>query len=76
MHPDWARSLRDQCHAAGVPFFFKQFGEWTPYYPDGLNLAHRAEAYRHGKTFYRVGKKLAGRVLDGREWNEFPEALK
>lgn len=28
MHPDWARSLRDQCVAAGVPFFFKQWGEW------------------------------------------------
>ncbi|MEN6636988.1 MAG: phage Gp37/Gp68 family protein [Clostridiaceae bacterium] len=30
MHPDWARSLRDQCKAAGVPFFFKQWGEWLP----------------------------------------------
>lgn len=30
MHPDWARSLRDQCAAAGVPFFFKQHGEWAP----------------------------------------------
>jgi protein gp37 len=30
MHPDWARSLRDQCQAAGVPFFFKQWGEWGP----------------------------------------------
>ena len=30
MHPDWARDLRDQCAAAGVPFFFKQWGEWTP----------------------------------------------
>lgn len=30
MHPDWARSLRDQCRAAGVPFFFKQWGEWAP----------------------------------------------
>src|SRR6202007_2869845 len=29
MHPDWARSLRDQCAAAGVPFFFKQWGEWA-----------------------------------------------
>src|SRR3546814_16396518 len=28
MHPDWARSLRDQCAAAGVPFLFKQWGEW------------------------------------------------
>lgn len=30
MHPDWARSLRDQCAAAGVPFLFKQWGEWSP----------------------------------------------
>lgn len=30
MHPDWARSLRDQCAAAGVPFLFKQHGEWAP----------------------------------------------
>ena len=30
MHPDWARSLRDQCQDAGVPFHFKQWGEWSP----------------------------------------------
>lgn len=30
LHPDWARSLRDQCAAAGVPFLFKQWGEWAP----------------------------------------------
>ncbi|RWD32543.1 MAG: phage Gp37/Gp68 family protein, partial [Mesorhizobium sp.] len=30
MHPDWARSIRDQCAATGVPFFFKQWGEWAP----------------------------------------------
>jgi protein gp37 len=36
MHPDWARSLRDQCAAAGVPFFFKQWGEWLP----GQNRSH------------------------------------
>jgi hypothetical protein len=34
MHPDWARSLRDQCVAADVPFLFKQWGEWLPYEPD------------------------------------------
>lgn len=31
MHPDWARSLSDQCEAADVPFFFKQWGEWLPF---------------------------------------------
>lgn len=30
MHPDWPRSLRDQCAGAGVPFLFKQWGEWLP----------------------------------------------
>lgn len=32
MHPDWARGLRDQCQAAGVPFFLKQWGRWIPFY--------------------------------------------
>ncbi|MCC2097998.1 MAG: phage Gp37/Gp68 family protein, partial [Hyphomicrobiales bacterium] len=30
MHPDWARQIRDDCEQAGVPFFFKQWGEWLP----------------------------------------------
>lgn len=37
MHPDWARSIRDQCAAAGVPFFFKQRGEWTWTYDRDLD---------------------------------------
>lgn len=65
MHPQWARSLRDQAQAAGVPFFFKQWGEWE------LRDDPQAET---GKAFYRVGKRAAGRLLDGREWNEFPES--
>jgi protein gp37 len=28
-HPDWFRSVRDQCAVAHVPFFFKSYGEWT-----------------------------------------------
>lgn len=72
MHPDWPRSLRDQCQAAGVPFFFKQWGEFAPtrgtdsgrLFP-GVNL--------NGQLMLRYGKKLAGRLLDGREWNEFPK---
>jgi protein gp37 len=62
MQIEWARSLRDQCQSAHVPFFFKQFGEFKP-----------TSEYRDGKVFMsRVGKKAAGRLLDGREWNEFP----
>lgn len=37
MHPDWARTLRDQCATAGVPFFFKQWGEWFPGEIDNLS---------------------------------------
>jgi protein gp37 len=60
MHPDWARSLRDQCVAASVPFFFKQWGEYAPV--DGSPLYGMA----------KVGKKAAGTLLDGREWKQFP----
>lgn len=37
MHPEWARSLRDQCAAAGVPFFFKQMAQKAPI-PEDLNV--------------------------------------
>lgn len=30
MHPDWVRNLRDECQELGIPFFFKQWGEWLP----------------------------------------------
>lgn len=80
MHPDWARSLRDQCQSAGTAFFLKQWGEWAPWdddnwsLPDGYDDVSCHEAARViGKTeFLRVGKSAAGRRLDGREWNEFP----
>lgn len=51
MHPDWARSLRDQCAAAGVPFFFKQWGEWGQ-----MDPARRAEphAIANDGTLYRM----------------------
>lgn len=44
LHPDWVRSMRDQCESAGVPFFFKQWGSWEPFYdrekddPDWRNI--------------------------------------
>jgi protein gp37 len=69
MHPDWARSLRDQCTAAGVPFFFKQWGEWVPT-TDVKAAAARGLAL--DDCMSRVGRKAAGALLDGREWKEFP----
>jgi protein gp37 len=73
MLPDWARSLRDQCQAAGVPFFFKQWGEWSPPdYQTVQTLENCDAAGVRSETSARVGKKAAGRVLDGREWSEFP----
>lgn len=77
MHPDWVRSIRDQCQAAGVAFFFKQWGEYC--YPSqmssdtwqqvdmAINLGH------HSDSPIRVGKRLAGALLDGREWREWPD---
>ena len=70
MHPAWARSLRDQCAAAKVPFLFKQHGEW---WPAGARIIEGKEMVMMGnEAMYRVGKRAAGRLLDGREHNEFP----
>lgn len=76
-HPDWIRTLRDQCAAASVPFFFKQWGAWAPAYDlpseqaESLELQNRYE--RLGDIdMVRVGKKAAGAILDGRAHREFP----
>lgn len=103
MHPDWARSLRDQCVAAGVPFLFKQWGEWAPNVgavdwadidddPEASRFWHREwngdswgepfkplwcdfgdGNYDQEQCVSRIGKKAAGRMLDGRAHDEFPE---
>lgn len=105
MHPDWARSLRDQCVAAGVPFFFKQWGAFMPLasvfndddqmFPFAAGLADERKSIavdEQGSIYWNegdgppvppekkdayamscVGKKASGRLLDGVEWNQFPE---
>jgi protein gp37 len=86
MHPDWARSLRDQCAAAGVPFLFKQWGEWLPakegHSITGKVLVLEGSApftyhpkwhdFADGQKVARIGKKAAGRQLDGRTHDGFP----
>ncbi|MFM2422160.1 MAG: hypothetical protein RL291_690 [Pseudomonadota bacterium] len=86
MHPDWARSIRDQCTAASVPFFFKQWGEYraSDVHPQMINIRVRGHAmmpdgspcdgpqYIGATWMDRLGKRAAGRLLDGREWNETP----
>lgn len=77
----WYRSLRDQCAEAGVAFHFKQWGEWHPWeqtMADGaknyVSKGKRPEKYTEefGAPIVRVGKKAAGRFLDGRTWDERP----
>lgn len=95
-HPDWFRKVRDDCAAAGVPYFHKQNGEWSSRAIDGREIKITASfgsefdvawpdgSIRHGRAedrggagvkLYRVGKKRAGRLLDGVEHNGFPPAL-
>src|SRR5690606_12236978 len=89
MHPDWVRSIRDQCVAAGVPFFFKQWGEWKETDFSESTKAPRifinAEGNRVNHLLHdslsfvhmvRVGKKAAGRLLDGRTWDELPVVVR
>ncbi len=119
MHPDWVRSLRDQCGAAGVPFLFKQWGEWKPigqmeesehqalyrsnvkakpqenqdclddcygrsctvpdtivHFDGSMHGVTEPMAFLHGTGAmhtFKVGKKAAGRLLDGRTWDGFPQ---
>jgi len=72
MHPDWARSIRDQCQAASVPFFFKQWGEWVPCCMVEDETQH-PQKMLEGTIMSRVGKKVAGKLLDGRTWDEYPK---
>lgn len=73
MHPDWARSVRDQCKAAGAPFFFKQWGAWLPgevaenatynSCGDGKTIAFPANAVCHKNTMsFDSDDKFSGKV--------------
>jgi protein gp37 len=95
-HPDWFRKVRNDCQAAGVPLFFKQWGEWAIASSEngiiGSLMPETGEYFTwigiDGKTqnpsshglsgsiysMAKIGKKRSGRLLDGREWREFPDA--
>jgi protein gp37 len=105
LHPDWVRSIRDQCKEANVPFFFKQWGMYRPFEPTAQppfyrDVASNVEYDGHGMNFYdqysgepgkwkggqwiedletqdciwlKVGKKVAGSKLEGKEYKEYPK---
>lgn len=80
MHPDWVRNIRDQCIAAGVPFYFKQWGEWLPVSQmtkeqkevNKLSWWPNRVTDIRGERFLRFTKKKAGCILDGKEWKQLP----
>jgi protein gp37 len=78
MHPDWARSLRDQCKNNSVPFYFKQWGEWLPNNEHAETLGKikisREVSYGYtSQTMLKVGRKAAGSLLDGKKHEEYPK---
>jgi len=87
LHPDWVRSIRDECQEAGVAFYFKQWGHFTTCtggWAGDLILGRDGSTKRIHKTgdqdlgdgevvIRPIGKKAAGRLLDGRTWEEFSE---
>lgn len=78
MNPNWVRKVRDDCAAAGVGFFFKGWGEYAPS-PDGGLPDHLPSSSGYyfqspnppGKV-WKFGRKTAGRLLDGKEYNDLP----
>lgn len=96
MHPQWVRSLRDQCASTGTPFLFKQWGEWVDC-DNGHDINIQYDAAKNGGwlntngefsdgsdgvdffsgevNVLRVGKKAAGRLLDGVLHDEYPQVM-
>ncbi len=80
MHPDWVRSIRDQCAGAGTAFFFKQWGAWAPEeaFADAAET-YKADLATHrtwrftGTPMRRRSKSITGRLLDGIEHNAMPQ---
>ena len=74
-HPNWIRSLRDQCRDNGVPFHFKQWGHWSPE-RESVERPRKIELEDESGTTELLTwkpKKLSGRLLDGRTWDGYPQ---
>jgi protein gp37 len=71
-HPKWLRDLRDQCVGSGVPFHFKQWGNWTPLSNRCANASCTMFRLGDGDTMVRSSKKQSGRLLDGETWDQAP----
>ena len=80
MHPDWLRAIRDQCAAAGVPLFFKQWGEWlhqteainvcrdtVEFMPDGSARKVKNWIEFHGRLKTSVVMQRVGKSSAGRQ---------
>jgi protein gp37 len=82
MDPTWLRALRDQCQAAGVPFQVKQWGDWKPVghgigvfrAPERL-VGPELDGMGHRQIMRWVGKKAAGRELDGVVHDAYPASF-
>jgi protein gp37 len=73
-HPNWVRSLRDQCATFAVPFHFKQWGHWSPE-AHGEPATKIVELYDEAGKLERLWwrpKKVSGRELDGHTYDGYP----
>ncbi len=77
MNPEWVQHLRDQCVDFDIRFHFKQWGNWKPAIGEAEPGARKTLFLSDGNriTVVNVGKKEAGRLLDGRQWDEFPREI-
>lgn len=78
MQPDWVRAVRDDCQAAGVPFFFKSWGEWGPIAPDApyeTQVLPDGTPMFHTRGRFSDQRKRVGRILDGQTYDKLPWTL-
>jgi protein gp37 len=71
MNPVWVRVIRDRCHDSGIAFHFKKWGGWGP--ASGQRCSDFEQfGTDPAATVRKVGKDTAGRLRDGRAWDELP----